>query len=170
MKFNHAAVCLAGMVSGLVSMGCATPGTPHAYDGAARDPAELALVLGTTNKARNVMSPSRERISITRVDDDETIPWYSLGSYPSSVYILPGKRKLDVQYEYVHGVARGPIWVEAQSNRAYQVKVMNPQSRTERVYFVIQDVTAQTLVGGQQNEAAAPVAAPAPAPAEAAAP
>lgn len=158
MKLCRSVMCLIGLASGMMVAGCATPGTPHAYDGAQLEPANLALILGTTNRIRNVVSPSRERISITRVDDDETIPWYSLGAYPGSVYVLPGKHKLDIQYEYVHGVARGPIWVDAQTSRVYQVKVMNPQARTERVYFVIQDVTAQTLVGGREGAAPAPAA------------
>lgn len=161
MKTHHMAVCLIGLAAGALTMGCATSGIKHAYDGQPRAPADLAVILGTTNTAFQGFSPSRERISIARVDDDDTLPWYSMASYPTAVYVLPGKRKLDVQYEYVHGVATGPIWVDAQSNRTYQVKVMNPQSRTERVYFVIQDITAQTLVGGQDSrtpETAAPAA------------
>lgn len=132
-------------------MGCSTPGIRHAYDGPEKKPLELATIIGTTNQAYALFNPSKERISFLEVDDDSTVPWYSPAAYPTAVYVEPGKRKINVQYEHIHGVARGPIWVDAMSNRTYRVKVMNPQARTERVYFVIEDITAQTLVGGSES-------------------
>ena len=152
-----------GMLVGVAVTGCATPGTKHAYTGEARPLEELALILGTTNGAVNIVNPQGERISFSAVDDDSTVPWYSPAPYPTSVYVLPGRHKLDIEYDHVHGVARGSVWMNAMSNRIYQVKVMNPDERTQRVYFVLQDVTAQTLVGGQEVQAqpVAPVVVPA---------
>lgn len=144
------------IVLAALALGCASVGTRHAYRGAPQDPSGLAMILGTTQQTYNVFSPSRSRISISRVDDRSTVPWYSPSAYPTAVYVLPGKRKLDVQYEHVHGVANGSIWVDAQSNRTYQIKVMNPEKRTTRVYFVIEDITAQTLVGGESSAAPSP--------------
>jgi len=46
--------------------------------------------------------------------------------------------------------------VDATAKRTYQIKVMNPEERTERVYFVIEDVTAQTLVGGAEEQTEEP--------------
>jgi hypothetical protein len=85
------------------------------------------------------------------VDDKSTLPWYSLSSLPGAVYVLPGRRKLDVRYEHVSGVADGSIWIDALPRRVYQLKVMNPERRTSRVYFVVEDITAQTLVGGGEQ-------------------
>ncbi len=145
-------LCTISSASVLFSAGCASPGIQDAYDGPRKKPVELASVLGITTPAHMAFSPSRERLSFMSVDGDSTVPWYSPASYPTAIYVLPGKRKVEVQYEHVHGVARSPIWVDARSNRTYQVKVMNPQSRTERVYFVIEDTTAQTLVGGTEKK------------------
>lgn len=152
MKRMQMLACLAGLGATLCTVGCASPGIRHAYGGPRKAPAELATVWGTTNQGYRVFSPARERISITEVDGDSTTPWYSMASYPTAVHILPGRHKLDVQYEFIHGVANGPVWVDAQTNRTYQIKVMNPQARTQRVYFVIEDVTAQTLVGGGDKQ------------------
>lgn len=162
MKAKKRLMMLMGCCAGLMAVGCSTPGIRHAYEGPEKKPDQLAVILGTTNQAYKVFNPNKERISFLEVDDDSTIPWYSLSAYPTAVYVEPGKRKIDVQYEHIHGVARGPIWVDALSNRTYRVKVMNPQARTERVYFVIEDITAQTLVGGAESVTPAP-ATPAPA-------
>ncbi len=163
MKTIRTLTALIAATATLLTIGCATVSTRHAYSGPEKDTAELALVLGTTQATYKVLSPARERISIAEVDDDSTVPWYSPTAYPTAVYVLPGRHKLDVQYEYIHGVARGTIWVDAVSNRTYQVKVFNPEGRTAQVFFLVEDVTAQTLVGGE--EGAASSAAPAPAPA-----
>ena len=165
MKSIKSLLGLAGVSIALLSVGCASPGVKHAYKGPAQEPAALALVQGTTQQTYNVFSPSRERISISRVDDRGTIPWYSPSAYPTAVYVQPGRRKLDIQYEHIHGVANGSVWVQALTNRTYQIKVMNPEKRTQRVYFVIEDITAQTLVGGVENAPEAGGAAPAEAPA-----
>ena len=142
---------VAGCLASLVGLGCATPGVKKAYEGPDLPAEALATVQGTTNGQFSVFNPQRERISISRVDDENTVPWYSWSDLPTAVQVLPGKRKLDVQYEHIHGVARGPIWVDARSNRTYQIRVRNPEARTERVYFLIEDITAQTLVGGSEN-------------------
>lgn len=160
MKTMRLLLCLIGSTAGLFTMGCASVGTRHAYSGAPRDRSELAAVLGTTQQTYNVFSPARERISISQVDDHNTVPWYSPSAYPTAVYVLPGRHKLDIQYEHVHGVANGTIWVDALSNRTYQVKVMNPEGRTARVFFIIEDITAQTLVGGEEGAATTAPAAP----------
>jgi hypothetical protein len=138
--------------------GCATTAPRHAYEGPQQPVDRLALIVGTTQETYNVFSPSRERISIARVDDKNTVPWYSFSSLPTAVHVLPGRRKVDVRYEHVHGVAEGSIWVDTLPQRVYQLKVMNPERRTTRVYFVVEDITAQTLVGGgeQAPSAAAP--------------
>lgn len=162
MKTIRFALGLIGTATALFTMGCATPGTPHAYKGKQLDPSELALIVGTTQRVRNVLSPSRERVSIAEVDGNSMVPWYSPAANPTAVYLLPGRHKLDIQYEYVHGVATGPIWVDALSNRTYRVKAMSPEGRTAQVFFVIEDITAQTLVGGEED-AATTTAAPAPA-------
>ncbi|HMP74810.1 MAG TPA: hypothetical protein PKE12_00800 [Kiritimatiellia bacterium] len=165
MRTFRLLLALAGVSIALLSVGCASPGVKHAYKGERQDPAELAVVLGTTQQTYNVFSPSRERITISRVDDRSTIPWYSPSAFPTAVYVQPGRRKLDIQYEHVHGVANGSVWVQAHTNRTYQIKVMNPEKRTQRVFFVIEDITAQTLVGGLENApdagGAPPVEAPA---------
>lgn len=158
MKSMVKGSCGAGLAFALLSVGCATQGVRHAYDGPQKAPHELAKVIGTTNVNVRVFG-QRDRISIVEVDDDNVLPWYSLASAPTAVYVEPGRHKIGARYEWVHGVANGPIWVNAHSNRVYQIKVMNPESRTERVYFVIEDVTAQTLVGGGD----APATPPAPA-------
>ncbi len=164
MKTIRTLVLIATSAATLLTIGCATVRTRHAYSGPAKDPAELALILGTTQATYKVLSPARERISIAEVDDDSTVPWYSPSAYPTSVYVEPGRHKLDVQYEYIHGVARGTIWVDAISNRTYQVKVFNPEGRTAQVFFLIEDVTAQTLVGGSEDSDTPAVATPTPAP------
>ena len=140
------------VVLACAASGCATRGTHHAYPGAQRDPAELATVLGTTNSNTRIIGATGERLTFMSVDGKSTVPWYSLAPYPTSIYVLPGRREVEIQYEYIHGVARTPLWVQAQSNRSYRVKVMNPEGRTERLYFVIEDVTAQTLVGGTAEQ------------------
>lgn len=145
-------------VGAVLTVGCATTTPKHAYKGAQLPPSELALVVGTTQRTYNVLSPSRERISISRVDDRNTVPWYSMSSLPTAVYVQPGRRKVDVMYEHVHGIASGTIWVDALAERTYQIKVMNPERRTTRVFFVVEDITAQTLVGGAEQ---APTTAPA---------
>lgn len=163
MKKTRYLLCMLAATT-LFAAGCATVNTRHAYSGEQRDTADLALVLGTTQQTYNVLSPSRSRISIMSVDDDSTVPWYSPSAYPTTVYVLPGRHKLGLRYEHVHGVADGSIWVDALTNRTYQVKVMNPEGRTTRVYFVVEDITAQTLVGGEENAAEAQtITAPAPA-------
>lgn len=164
MKTTRNLLCIIGATATLFAAGCATVNTRHAYSGEQRDPGELALVLGTTQQTYNVLSPSRDRLSIMRVDDDSTVPWYSPSAYPTAVYVLPGRHKLDMRYEQVHGVADGSIWVDALTNRTYQVKVMNPEGRTTRVYFVIEDITAQTLVGGEEKATTTPAATATPAP------
>ncbi len=141
------------MLTGLaLAAGCASTGPRHAYEGSPRDPSELATVRGTTNSASGAFNPRVDRLSFTRVDGDRTVPWYSPESYPSVIYIAPGKRKVDVAYEYIHGVANSPVWIDARTNHTYQVKVMTTEGRTERVYFVVEDVTAQTLVGGTEEK------------------
>ncbi|MCZ7590855.1 MAG: hypothetical protein M5U15_01310 [Kiritimatiellae bacterium] len=155
MKTTRYLLCMLAATTTLFAAGCATVNTRHAYSGKQRDAADLALVLGTTQQTYNVLSPSRSRISVMSVDDDSTVPWYSPSAYPTAVYVLPGRHKLDMRYEHVHGVADGSIWVDALTNRTYQVKVMNPEGRTTRVYFVVEDITAQTLVGGEEGAAAA---------------
>lgn len=151
----------AGIAGALWTTGCATTTPLHAYRGPQQPAEQLALVVGTTQQTYNVLSPSRERISIARVDDRNTIPWYSMSSLPTQVHVLPGRRKVDVRYEHVHGVAEGSIWVDALAERVYQIKVMNPERRTTRVYFVVEDITAQTLVGGAEPEPPAAPTAPA---------
>ena len=150
MKKISTGILAASCVATIISLGCTAPGLKKAYPGADQPAQALATVQGTTNEGYRMFSPTKERISISRVDDDNTVPWYSFSPYPTAVQVLPGKRKLDVQFEHIHGVARGPIWVDARSNHVYQIKVMNPQARTERVYFVIEDITSQTLVGGSE--------------------
>lgn len=150
---------VSGCITALLATGCATSSPHHAYKGVQRPPSELALVVGTTQQTYNVLSPSRERISISRVDDRSTVPWYSVSSLPTAVYVQPGRRKVEALYEHVNGVANGTIWVDALAGRTYQIKVMNPERRTTRVYFVVEDITAQTLVGGAEEAPAA--AAPA---------
>ena len=136
----------------LAGVGCAAPGVQHTYSGPARPAAELALLTGTTNSPTTFLNPARERLSFLRVDGTNTVPWYSPSAPPTAIYVLPGRHQVDVQYEHIHGVARSPVWVQAQSNRSFRVKVMNPEGRTQRLYFVIEDVTAQTLVGGTEEQ------------------
>ena len=140
-------------MASLLSVGCASPGIKHTYEGTKLTTNELALVLGIAEPTLQKLNPTREKLSFLSVDDDATVPWYSLESYPTSIYVLPGKHKVEVRYEYRHGAATSPLWVDARSNRTYQVKIMNPESRTERIYFVIEDITAQTLVGGTEKKA-----------------
>ena len=149
--------CGALLASVVLAAGCAAPGVKHVYSGAQKPDEELATVWGTTNQPGRVFNPARERITITAVDGDATMPWYSPRDYPATVKVLPGKHELGLRYEYIHGVAHGTIWVDAQAGRIYEVRVMNPQSRTERVYFLIQDITAQTLVGGQEEKTDTPI-------------
>ena len=141
-----------------LTAGCTTPRIQRAYPGPERPINELATVWGTTNRGVAAFSPGREKITITSVDGHATVPFYSLGSTPSAVYVLPGRRQLGVRYEFIHGVANGSVLVDAQTNHAYQVKALNPDKRTERVFFVVQDVTAQTLVGGTAAQAAEKIA------------
>ena len=156
MKERHAGMAMAGLIAALLTVGCASPGIVHAYKGAEQKPNKLAVIQGSTNEPYSVLRAPKERISITHVDGDRTIPWFSMTAYPTAVYVQAGKHKLDVQYEHIHGVANGPIWVDATAKRTYQIKVMNPEERTERVYFVIEDVTAQTLVGGAEEQTEEP--------------
>jgi hypothetical protein len=151
MKATTMLALLGGGFLSLAAVGCSTVGTRQAYDGPARPPQEVATIVGTTNSAFSLFSPAADRISLMAINDDNTSPWYSLSPYPTAVSVLPGRTKVDVQYEHIHGVARGPVWVEAQSNRVYRIKVMNPQSRTQRIYFVVEDITGQSLVGGASS-------------------
>lgn len=147
---NAYAVLLAGFMVALAT-GCATTSVRQVYPGEARPTAEVATNVGTTNDTYSIFRPSRERLSFMAVNDENTTPWYSLSPYPTAIQVLPGRHKVDVQYEHVHGVARGPIWVDAKSNRTYRIKVMNPEQRTQRVYFVVEDISAQSLVGGSSE-------------------
>jgi len=151
MKTRMHMALVAGTLAGLATAGCSTPGILHAYPGPEQDPAGLAKVVGTTQTTARAFSPNRQKISIVEVNDRGTIPWYSLSDHPTAVYVPPGRHKVDVRFEHIHGVANGSIWVDAHSNRTYQVKVLNPQARTERVYFILEDITAQTLVGGTEK-------------------
>lgn len=135
----------------LGATGCATTNVRHVYPGEPKPAAEVAAIVGTTNDTYSIFRPSKERISFMAVNDEDTTPWYSLSAYPTTIYVEPGRHKVDVQYEHIHGVARGPIWVDAKSNRTYRIKVMNPEQRTQRVYFVVEDITAQSLVGGSSE-------------------
>ena len=152
MKRFQQLIWVAGLAAVSMSLGCATVRVQRAYDGAVRTPAELATIWGSTNLGLRAIGPGSERIFITAVDDDSTVPWYSLAAAPKAVQVLPGRHKVGVRYEYIHGVANGEIWVDALAGRAYQVKVLNPGDRTVRVYFVIEDITAQSLVGGSQGQ------------------
>ena len=134
-----------------LATGCATTSVRQVYPGEARPVSEIATIVGTTNDTYSIFRPSRERLSFMAVNDENTTPWYSLSPYPTTIQVLPGRHKVDVQFEHVHGVARGPIWVEAKSNRTYRIKVMNPEQRTQRVYFVVEDISAQSLVGGSSE-------------------
>ncbi len=151
MKKTISIALLCGVCISIVATGCSTVGTRQAYDGPVRPAQEVATIVGTTNDTFSLFSPSAERISLMTINDDNMSPWYSLSPYPTAVQVLPGRTKVEVQYEHIHGVARGPVWVEAQSNRVYRIKVMNPQSRTQRIYFVVEDITGQSLVGGTSD-------------------
>ncbi len=152
---HHATPILAWAAMTLTLLsGCATPGSaPRPPDRAA---AGSAILYGTQPKGMQRVSSSRERISIVAVDGRPTTPWYSLRPFPTEISLEPGRRQVDIRYEHVHGVADGTLWVDARTSRTYRVKVMNPQKRTERVYFLIEDITAQTLVGGESRGDAAP--------------
>lgn len=151
----HVTPVLALAVAAL-AIGCATPTGKSPAGAAAGETGDFATVLGTSPQGLKRVSPSRERISITAIDRKSTTPWYSLRSYPTEAQIKPGQRRVDIRYEHVHGVADGTLWVDAKAGRTYRVKVMNPQKRTERVYFLIEDITAQTMVGGESRGDAAP--------------
>lgn len=140
----------------LTTIGCATPASQTTADNASRATESRAMLLGVSPQGVQRLSPSRERISFIAVDGKSTRPWYSLRAFPTEVSIEPGRRQVGIRYEHVHGVADGTLWVDAKAGRTYRVKVMNPQKRAERVYFLIEDVTAQTLVGGKTPEDAAP--------------
>ena len=144
---------LAILAAATLAAGCATTRIERAYKGAERTPAELALVWGSTNSALSAIGPGGERIYIESVDDDATVPWYSFSSLPRAVQVLPGRHKIGARYEYIHGYANGFVFVDALAGHTYQVKVLNPGQRTERVFFLIQDTTAQTVVGGSEKQA-----------------
>lgn len=152
MKADQKSMFVLGLTVLSLGLGCATTRIQRAYAGAERAPAELATIWGSTNQGLRAIGPGRERIYILSVDDESTVPWYSLAPAPAAVQVLPGRHKVGVRYEYIHGVANGDIWVDAKASQAYQVKVLNPGDRTVRVYFVIEDVTAQSLVGGSQSQ------------------
>jgi hypothetical protein len=153
MKTPRRWLMTAGLGTALLATGCATARIQHAYSGEQRPPAELATVLGKSSEGLRAFGPGRERITFLSVDDRDTVPWYSIASPPGGVYVPAGRHKLGVRYEFVHGAAAGPVWVDARSNHTYQVKVLNPGDRTERIYFVVEDITAQTLVGGSEKQA-----------------
>lgn len=152
MRTNLKTAWITGLAVVSLGAGCATTRVQRAYQGAERAPAELATVWGSTNQGLRAVGPGRERIYIMSVDDESTVPWYSMASAPAGVQVLPGRHKVGVRYEYIHGVANGDIWVDASAGQVYQVKVLNPDDRTVRVYFVIENITAQSLVGGTQNQ------------------
>lgn len=151
MKKAVSIALLYGVCVSMMTTGCSTVSTRQAYDGPERPPQEVATIVGTTNDTFSLFSPATERISLMTINDENMSPWYSMSPYPTTVHVLPGRTKVEVQYEHIHGVARGPVWVEAQSNRVYRIKVMNPQSRTQRIYFVVEDITGQSLVGGTSD-------------------
>ena len=153
MQARRVIVYVAVAGAWMLSMGCSTPRVRHVYGGEERPLSEVAIVCGTTNFGIRSVGPGRERLTILSVDGKNTVPFYSLASPPRAVAVLPGRRELGLQYEYVHGVARSTLWVDAISNHIYQIKVMNPGDRTTRVYFMVQDITAQNLVGGSEKQA-----------------
>lgn len=132
----------------LTTLGCATTRIHQAYPGEPKPAQEQAVVVGTTNSGFKALSGRSERISFTAVNDRSTVPWYSPASPPNVLHLLPGRHKLDVQFEYVHGVARGPVWVDARAEHTYRVQVTTTEGRTQRVFFLVEDVTSQNVVGG----------------------
>ena len=140
----------------LTSMGCASTRVHQAYPGDPQPMENQAVVNGTTNTEFRLLSGSSERITFMAVNDRSTTPWYSMSSLPNVLHLLPGRHKLDVQFEYVHGVARGPVWVDARSNHTYRVKAVTTEGRTQRVYFLVEDSTAQNVVGGPSDATSSP--------------
>lgn len=130
------------------TLGCATTRIYQAYPGNSQPQEAQAVVLGTTRAKFSILPGSSERLSFIAVNDHTTTAWYSPSSLPTVLHLLPGRHKLDVQFEYVHGVARGPVWVDARSNHTYRVKAMTTEGRTQRVYFLVEDITSQNVVGG----------------------
>ena len=136
-------------------LGCATTRVHQAYPGDPQPMEVQAVVFGTTNTGFRLLGSS-ERITFMAVNDRSTTPWYTMSSLPNVLHLLPGRHKVDVQFEYVHGVARGPVWVDARSNHSYRVKAMTTEGRTQRVYFLVEDITSQNVVGGPSDATSSP--------------
>jgi hypothetical protein len=155
MKQRWMKLVLASISLG-ISIGCASTRVHQAYSGEPQPMENQAVVFGTTNTGFRLLPGSTESITFVAVNDRNTTPWFSLSDPPNVLHLLPGRHKVDVQFEYVHGVARGPVWVDARSNHCYRVKAMTTEGRTQRVYFLVEDITAQNVVGGPRDATSTP--------------